>query len=108
MVETRRVSGAKVRIPFGFYFFCGVLSILFPQFTGVVLPGLVRVSLGIENDEEDVDTLIRVLGKIARQPRARMDRLLASMHNGTPFLPQTDVQQQMNDFARAAVNRVYS
>jgi len=81
---------------------------LFPQFTSVVLPGLVRVSLGIENDEEDVDTLIRVLGKIARQPRVWADRLLASMHNGTPFLPHTDVQQQMNDFARAAAQRVYS
>jgi len=82
--------------------------ILFPQFTSVILPGLVRVSLGIENDEEDVDTLIRVLGQIARQPRAWMNRLLASMHNGTPFLPQTDAQQQMNDFARAAAQRVYS
>jgi len=82
--------------------------ILFPRFTSVVLPGLVRVSLGIENGEEDVDTLIRVLGHIARQPRAWMDRLLASMHNGTPFLPQTDVQQQMNDFASAAAQRVYS
>jgi len=82
--------------------------ILFPQFTSVILPGLVRVSLGIENDKADVDTLIRVLGKIARQPRAWMDRLLASMHNGTPFLPQTDVQRQMNDFARAAAQRVYS
>jgi selenocysteine lyase/cysteine desulfurase len=44
--------------------------ILFPRFTSVVLPGLVRVSLGIENDQENVDTLIRVLDKIARQPRA--------------------------------------
>ncbi len=82
--------------------------ILFPRFTSVILPGLVRVSLGIENDKEDVDTLIRVLDKIARQPRAWVDRLFASMHNGTPFLPQTDVQQQMNDFARTAAQRVYS
>jgi len=82
--------------------------ILFPRFTSVVLPGLVRVSLGIENDKEDVDTLIRVLDKIARQPRAWVDRLFASMHNGTPFLPRTDVQQQMNDFARAVAQRVYS
>jgi selenocysteine lyase/cysteine desulfurase len=82
--------------------------ILFPRFTSVVLPGLVRVSLGIENDEEDVDTLIRVLDKIAQQPRAWVDRLLALMHNGTPLLPQTTVQQQMNDFATAAAQRVYS
>ena len=35
------------------------------------LPGVVRVSLGIENSAEDVDALIQVLGHIARQPRAR-------------------------------------
>ncbi len=82
--------------------------ILFPQFTRVVLPGLVRVSLGLENDQADVDALIRVLDKIARRPRAWVDRLIASMHNGTPFLPQTDVQQQMDDFAGTAAQKVYS
>jgi hypothetical protein len=69
--------------------FQGLILTLFPP---VVLPGLVRVSLGIENSEEDVDTLIHVLGKIARQPQ----------------LPQTDVRQQMNDFVRAVAQRVYT
>lgn len=82
--------------------------ILFPRFTSVVLPGLVQVSLGLENDQADVDTLIRVLGEIARQPRAWVDTLFASMHNGTPFLLQTDVQQQMSDFVRTRVKKVYS
>jgi selenocysteine lyase/cysteine desulfurase len=80
--------------------------ILFPRFASAVQTGLVRVSLGIENDEEDVDTLIRVLDQIARQPRAGVDRLIASAHGGT-LLPQTDVRQQMNDVARAAAQRVY-
>jgi selenocysteine lyase/cysteine desulfurase len=83
----------------------GLIVTLFPQ---VALPGLTRVSLGIENSEEDIDTLIHVLGKIARQPRAGVDRHFASTHNGTPSLPQTDVQQQMDDFARAAAQRVYT
>jgi selenocysteine lyase/cysteine desulfurase len=83
----------------------GLILTLFHQ---VTLPGLTRVSLGIENSEEDIDTLIHVLGKIARQPRAGMDRRLASTHNGTPSLPQPDVQQQMDDFARAAAHRVYA
>jgi selenocysteine lyase/cysteine desulfurase len=81
--------------------------ILFPQFTGTVLPGVVRVSLGIENGEEDVGTLLRVLGQIARQPRSWADKLIASIHYGTRVLPQTDVQHQMDDFARAAARRVY-
>ena len=72
------------------------------------LPGLVRVSLGIENSQEDVDTLIHILDKIARQPRTRVDRLHSSTHNGTTILPQTEVQYQMNDFVRAAAQKVYN
>lgn len=64
------------------------------------------MSLGVENDKEDVDTLFRVLDRIARQPRDRVDRLIASIHGGT-LLPQTDVQHQMDDFAKAAAQRVY-
>ena len=45
--------------------FQGVMLTLFPKLS---LPGLTRVSLGIENSEQDVDTLIRVLRDIARQP----------------------------------------
>ncbi|HYK90923.1 MAG TPA: aminotransferase class V-fold PLP-dependent enzyme, partial [Acidobacteriota bacterium] len=82
--------------------------ILFPRFTGALLPGLVRVSLGIENSEEDVDTLLRVLGLIARQPRSWADRLTASKHYGTRALPETAVQHQMDDFARSAARRVYA
>jgi len=74
--------------------FQGVILTLFPQ---VSLPGVTRVSLGIENSAEDVDALIQVLGNIARQPQ---DRKLT--------LPKTEVQQQMDDFARAAAQRVYT
>jgi selenocysteine lyase/cysteine desulfurase len=81
--------------------------ILAPRFAGGVQTGLVRVSLGVENDGKDVDTLIRVLDRIARRPRDWMDRLAASVHGGT-LLPRTDVQQQMNDFARTAAQRTYS
>jgi selenocysteine lyase/cysteine desulfurase len=74
-----------------------VIVTLFPQ---VSLPGVARVSLGIENSEEEVDTLIHVLAKIARQPRAGMGSSFTSV--------QTDVQRQMDDFTRAAAERVYT
>jgi selenocysteine lyase/cysteine desulfurase len=77
--------------------FQGLVLTLFPR---VSLPGLTRVSLGIENSAEDIDTLIHVLGKIARQPRAGVDSPFAST--------QTDIQQQMGDFARDAAQRVYT
>ncbi len=77
--------------------FQGLLLTLFPR---ISLPGITRVSLGIENSAEDVDALIRVLGKIARQPKIGVDSPFAST--------QTDVQKQMDDFARAAAQRVYT
>ena len=57
------------------------------------LPGVVRVTLGIENSEEDVDTLIHVLGGIARQPRGGS--------------PGKRVKQQLDEFSDAAARRVY-
>jgi len=57
------------------------------------LPGVVRVSLGIENSEEDVDTLIHALDGIARQPKSGS--------------PEKNVRQQMDEFSEAAARRVY-
>ena len=57
------------------------------------LPGVVRVSLGLENNEEDVDRLIHVLGDIARQPK------------GGPA--EKDVRQQMDESSKTAARRVY-
>jgi selenocysteine lyase/cysteine desulfurase len=69
--------------------FQGIIVTLFPK---VKLPGLVRVSLGIQNTEEDIETLIHILGRITRSPRT---------------LPKGNVQRRINDFVRAAAQRVY-
>jgi selenocysteine lyase/cysteine desulfurase len=61
-------------------------------FHKVNFPGLARISLGIGNSEAEIDTLIQVLGKIARQPRA---------------VTPKELKQQMKDFTRAAAERVY-
>jgi hypothetical protein len=83
----------------------GLILTLFPQ---VTLPGLVRMSLGIENRTEDIDTLIHSLDKIARQPRPSGDMQFASTHSRTSVLSQTVIQQQMNDFVKAVTQRVYT
>jgi hypothetical protein len=85
--------------------FQGIIVRLFP---GLRLPGLVRVSLGIGNTGEDIDTLIHVLGKIAGKPRALVDGTSNSKQDGTPILTPADAEQQVNDFGKAAVLRVYS
>jgi selenocysteine lyase/cysteine desulfurase len=78
---------------------------LFPKLS---LPGLVRVSLGIENTEKDVEILIQTLGKIAGQPQIIPDKLPASVVKGTQSLSKSEVQQQIYDLTKAAALRVYS
>jgi selenocysteine lyase/cysteine desulfurase len=77
--------------------FQGLIVALFPKLN---LPGVTRVSLGIENSAEEVDTLIYMLDQIARQPRPKVSNPFAST--------QTDIQKQMDAFARTMAQRVYS
>ncbi|NDJ74630.1 MAG: aminotransferase class V-fold PLP-dependent enzyme [Chloroflexi bacterium] len=72
-----------------------VILSIFPQ---VALPGVARVSLGIENNQEDIDALIHVLGNIAQQPRSGADGRFTS----------TSLQAQMDDFVRTVTESVYS
>ncbi len=62
---------------------------LFPKLS---LPGVVRVSLGIENSEADIDWLIQMLDIIADKSQ------IAS---------KKEVKKQMDDFVSAAAERVY-
>jgi selenocysteine lyase/cysteine desulfurase len=81
--------------------------IFIPRSIRFVLPGLVRVSLGLENTRRDVDRMVQVLREIAAAPRSRVDRLLASTYNATPFLVHTQTQQQIHDFVAARVAQVF-
>jgi selenocysteine lyase/cysteine desulfurase len=68
-------------------------------FRGLSLPGVTRVSLGIQSTPEDVDTLLDVLGRISRQPPVA----------GNPFRrARTPVQIELEGFARATAGRVYA
>ncbi len=69
--------------------FQGLMASAFPR---IKFPGLARVSLGIENSQEDIDTFINVLGNIAFQPRQS----------------HSDIKQKMNDFVSTAALKVYS
>jgi selenocysteine lyase/cysteine desulfurase len=80
---------------------------LAPEFFRLILPGLVRVSFGMENDERDIDALTEALLKIARTPRSLANRIIASTHNGTWYLSHTPVQDQMWDFGAARAAKVY-
>lgn len=86
-----------LKIPPPLALFQGVIVSVFPQTS---LPGLTRVSLGIENTAEEVDTLLHHLDEIAQRPRTKTDNPFASR--------QTDIQRQMDAFASAASQRVYA
>ncbi|MFC2117426.1 aminotransferase class V-fold PLP-dependent enzyme [Bacteroidota bacterium] len=77
-----------------------VLLTLFPK---LQLPGLVRVSLGIENSEEDIDRLIHSLNKISQPSR----NASASKDSEKSKLTKTEIQLKMNDFVRDSSLRVF-
>jgi selenocysteine lyase/cysteine desulfurase len=82
-----------------------VIVTLFPK---LQLPGVVRVSFGIGNSEEEIDTFIRVLANIARKPEKSGNSQTKSPKNGTPVLTRPEVQKQMKEFVKVAAERVYS
>jgi selenocysteine lyase/cysteine desulfurase len=89
-------------------FAANVGFILLPGLTRVFLPGLVRVSLGIENDAGEVDRLVNVLKKVSGARSSLINRLLAFNRNGTPFIPCTSVQEKTEEFLETRVQKVYS
>ena len=71
-----------------------VIVTLFPKLS---LPGVARISLGIENSESDVYKLIQVLEKIAGKPQSQ-----------SKDAKPVQVKKQMNDFAGAIARRIYT
>lgn len=72
-----------------------------------ILPGLVRVSLGIENDEGDIRRFLDVLTEISQAPGTWVDRFIASKHNGTPFMKPTTARKEMEALVRGYVDHVF-
>jgi len=93
-----------LHVPRFFEQFQGLLLRLFPRLN---LPGIVRVSLGIGNSEDDVDMLIRVLGKISSRNQGKADERNDSGDSGKHDGSQRDVRQRISDFVLAADQRVY-
>jgi selenocysteine lyase/cysteine desulfurase len=78
---------------------------LFPK---LQLPGVVRVSLGIGNTEEDIDTFIQVLTQIVAKSPKTADKQTISSQKSSLVLPKSEVQKQMKELVKTAAERVYS
>ncbi|MFC2138254.1 aminotransferase class V-fold PLP-dependent enzyme [Bacteroidota bacterium] len=81
---------------------------LFPELPTSILPGVVRISIGLENDEQDIDHFLEILREIANAPRSLINRFIASIYNGTLLLPHTRTQKQMEEFTKTIIDKVYS
>ena len=77
---------------------------LFPK---LQLPGVVRVSLGIGNTEEDIDTFLQVLTQMVAKTPKLADKQTVSSQKSSLVLPKSEVQKQIKDFVKAASRRVY-
>jgi selenocysteine lyase/cysteine desulfurase len=81
---------------------------LWPRVMERLLVGLVRVSFGLANDELQVDRFLQTIAQITRERSRRVDRLLASLHFGTPFLPRTPAGKRISESAERVVGQVFS
>ena len=77
-------------------FFQKLQKIIVTLFPKIELPGMVRISLGIENTEADIDTCISVLEEIARNKKERI------------HYPNENIKQQLEDFIKTVEHKVYS
>lgn len=80
-----------------------ILVTVFPR---LQLPGVLRVSLGIGNSEEEIDTFIRVFGEIAEEKMGTKSNRNKVIYQ-KPELTKTEVKKQIKEFVNAATEKVY-
>ncbi|HYX06820.1 MAG TPA: aminotransferase class V-fold PLP-dependent enzyme, partial [Bacteroidales bacterium] len=78
---------------------------LFPK---VQLPGLLRISLGIENTKEDIDVLISVLREIGNNHGTGRNEEFIHDDKGKNHLSEKKIKNRINEFVRSRVQMVYS
>ncbi len=78
-----------------------------PGLAQKLLVGLVRVSFGIANTEEHVDRLIETLRSVAATKPGLLSRALATIHFGTPALPNTETGRRIERLVQETVAAVY-
>jgi selenocysteine lyase/cysteine desulfurase len=81
-----------------------LIQILFPKFRFL---GVMRISLGAGNSEEDIDRLMKVLCDIAGAPTAAADGAPHSVTNKKIFT-QATIRSELNRFAEGRRDLVFS
>jgi|WetSurMetagenome_2_1015567.scaffolds.fasta_scaffold00921_9 selenocysteine lyase/cysteine desulfurase len=79
-------------------------KVMVTVFPAVQLPGVARISLGIENSESDVDSLIDELRKIKNENEKNQK----PEPGNVVLISKKDFRKQMDKYIAAAASRVYS
>lgn len=80
---------------------------LTPRLARSFLPGLLRVSIGLQNDESDIDRLIGTLKEIIESKPTAVNRILAKYRSGSPFVNKSYASEKFRIFTENYVNKVY-
>ncbi|MFX1494916.1 MAG: hypothetical protein ACFFBZ_11590, partial [Promethearchaeota archaeon] len=85
-----------------------LLAMLLPEMTDMILPGILRMSFGIENNEKEVKHFIQILKQISSKPRTLGQKAVAHFHNGVLFSRNTKTQLEIEKSIEKLINKVFS
>ena len=80
--------------------------IFLSRFTKLVMPGLVRISIGLENTPQEIDRCLKVVRQVAAEKQPWYNRLIAHSHNGSPFYRKSRGAVIMNNYVDSFVKTV--
>lgn len=79
-----------------------------PGFTMQILPGMIRVSIGLDNTLADIERLKTALQEINRRPRTRLERLAALTLNATCRQNATPTWNRIEKFVQDVLTKVFA
>ena len=82
-------------------------SIIIPVKTGMLLPGTIRVSIGIENSEPEIMYFLQIVKQIVSIPRSNVNKILARIYNGAATLPKTHAEQRIKTYVKSVVQKIF-
>ncbi len=81
---------------------------ILPRFTKNLIPGLVRVSAGLENTPADIEHLLVILREVLAEERSGLEKRLAAARCGTPFIRKPPIELKINEHAASVLSEVFS
>ena len=85
-----------------------ILAMLVPEMTDIILPGIIRMSFGIENNEKEVRHFIQILKQISNKPRTLGQKAVSRFHNGVLFSRYTKTQFEIEKSIETLIKKVFS